>query len=166
MELTFIRLAATPLIAAALVTLASASHAQEFKKGSLVIEKPYATATAPGQPNGAIFIKEIKNAGTEADELIGARSAAAKSVEVHRMSMENNVMSMREIAAIAVPASGKVSMDRGAKDGFHLMLMGLVNPLKDGETFAATLIFRKAGEVPVTVAVEKLKAPGHHSHQH
>lgn len=162
---TLSRFAVTPLITAALFAVSASAQAQEFKKGALTIEKPYATATAPGQPNGAIFIKEIKNAGAEADELIGAKTSASKAVEVHRMSMENNMMAMREIAGIAIPASGKVSMDRGAKDGFHLMLMGLAKPLQEGESFSATLIFRKAGEVPVKVSVEKLKAAGHnHAH--
>jgi copper(I)-binding protein len=163
--MSFARSCFAPLITAAGLAITVAAHAQEFHKGSLAIEKPYATTTAPGQPNGAIFIKEIRNAGKEADELIGAKSSASKSIELHRMSMENSVMSMREIPGIAIPAAGKVSMDRGSKDGFHLMLMGLARPLKEGESFSATLVFRKAGEVPITVSVEKLKTASH-GHRH
>lgn len=153
------------LMATSLSLVVIGAQAREFKKGALTIEKPYATATAPGQPNGAIFIKEIRNSAAQADELIGATSAASKTVEVHRMSMENNVMVMREIPGIAVPASGNVSMDRGSKEGFHLMLMGLAKPLKEGDRFSATLIFRKAGEVTITVPVTALKASGHDHHQ-
>lgn len=151
-------------IAASSFALTMHAQAEEFRKGEITIDRPYATTTAPGQPNGAIFIKEIRNAGRQPDELIGGRSPVSKSVEVHRMSMENNVMVMREIPGIAIAASGKVSMDRGGRDGYHLMLMGLTQPLKEGDTFAATLVFRNAGEVPVKVRIEKPKAMSGHQH--
>lgn len=152
-------------LAAALCAFTLHAQAQEIKKGSLTLIKPYAMASAPGQPNGAMYIQEIRNASSQADELIGARSAQAKSMEVHRMSMENNVMTMREITGIPIAASGKIAMDRGNKEGYHLMLMGLASPLKEGETFQVTLLFRHAGEIQVNVAIEKPKASGHH-HQH
>lgn len=146
----------------ALGTPSAGASDRETRKGSLEIEHPYAIATAPGQPHGAIFIKEINNRGSTADQLIGARSSIAKSVEVHQMSMDNNVMKMREIPAIEVPAKGKVSMQQGSKNGYHLMLMNLAKPLKEGERFKATLVFKQAGEIDVDVAVEK----SHHGHRH
>lgn len=135
---------------------------REVRKGSLEIEQAYAIATAPGQPHGALFIKEINNRGSTADQLIGARSSIAKSIEVHQMSMDNNVMKMREIPAIEVPAKGKVSMQQGNKNGYHLMLMNLAKPLKEGERFKATLVFKQAGDIDVDVTVEK----SHHGHRH
>ncbi|MBU3724223.1 MAG: copper chaperone PCu(A)C [Burkholderiaceae bacterium] len=135
---------------------------QEYRKGSLEIEHPYATPTAPGQPHGALFIREIKNRGTTADQLIGGRVSIAKSVEVHQMIMDNNVMKMREIPGIEVPAKGKVSMKQGSKEGYHLMLMNLNAPLKEGDRLKATLIFKQAGELEVDVIVEK----SHHGHGH
>ncbi len=157
-----------PLMAAAaaltLIMSAAAPQAwaRDYRKGSLEIEHPYATTTAAGQPHGAIFIKEIKNRGTTADQLIGARASVAKSMEVHQMTMENNVMKMREIPAIEVPAKGKVSMQQGSKEGYHLMLMNLNKPLKEGDRFKATLVFKQAGELEVDVVVEK----PHHGHGH
>lgn len=151
--LTLILSAAAPRVLAA-----------EYRKGSLEIAHPSATATAAGQPHGAIFIKEIKNLSNTADQLIGARSSVSKSIEVHQMTMDNNVMKMREIPAIELPAKGNVSLQQGSKNGYHLMLMNLNKPLKEGDRFKATLIFKQAGELEVDVVVEK---PQHsHGHRH
>jgi periplasmic copper chaperone A len=157
---------------AMLLSLHSAVSASDNKSKTIEIEKPYATSTAPGQPHGAVFIHEISNKGSKADELIGGRSAVAGSVEVHKMEMSNNTMRMREIPAIAIPANGKTSLDKGSKDGFHLMLMNLKQPLKAGEKIPMTLIFKQAGEINITVPVEKPSSRGHHgehghgSHKH
>lgn len=155
---------ATILSTTVLLALLSPAHAAQFTKGNLTVNDPVATPTAPGQPNGAVFIQEIRNSGKAADELIGARSPASKSMEVHRMSMDNSVMKMREIPAIAVPANGKVSMQRGNPEGYHLMLMNLNKPLKEGDKFPVTLIFRNAGEQEVTVEVKRAQGMGHGGH--
>ncbi len=140
--------------------------AQEFKKKDLVIERPHAMATAPGQPHGAVFVKTIVNNGGVTDQLIGGRTAVSKSVEVHRMEMSNNVMKMREIPAIDLPGKSKVDLGRGNKEGYHLMLMNLKAPLKDGDKIPMTLVFKHAGEVEVTVVVEKPSMHGHGGHKH
>ncbi len=155
------------VFAAAFVTgISGYAVAKEFSKGSLVIEHPHAMATAPGQPNGAIFFKSISNKGTSADQLIGSRATVSKTIEIHRMEMDNNIMRMREISGIELPANSKVTMARGSKDGYHLMLMNLKAPLKEGEKFPVTLIFKNAGEVEVTVAVERPSGSAHGSHKH
>jgi periplasmic copper chaperone A len=140
--------------------------ATEFSKGGLLIDQPHAMATAPGQPHGAVFFKSISNQTTQSEQLIGGRAAIAKSVEVHRMDIENNVMRMREIKGIELPANSKVMLGRGNREGYHLMLMNLKSPLKEGERFPVTLIFRNAGEVEVTVTVEKPAMHMHGGHKH
>lgn len=80
------------------------------------------------------------------------------------MVMDQNVMKMREIPGIEIPAKGRVSMDRGAPEGYHLMLMNLNRPLVDGERFPMTLIFQQAGEVEVEVEIVKARAG--HSRKH
>ncbi len=154
------------LSATVMLGLLPLAQAAQFTKGNLVVEDPVAMPTAPGQPHGAIFIQEIRNSGKAADELIGARSTVSKTMEVHRMSMDNNVMKMREIPAIPVPANGKVSMQRGNPDGYHLMLMNLNKPLKEGDKFPVTLIFKNAGEQDVTVEVKKAGGMGHGHMKH
>jgi len=152
------------LIASTLTLHDARAHEREYRKGSLEIEHVYATATAPGQPNGAVFIKRLKNSGNASDRLVGGKSNAAKSVEVHQMVMDQNVMKMREIPGIELPARGRISMDRGSRDGYHLMLMNLTRPLVEGERFNMTLVFQQAGELEVEVEV--LKPRGAHGHRH
>lgn len=158
-------------LTAILIVAGSAGLAQaqtvEFQKGSMTVVAPTATPTAPGQPHGAIFIQSIRNTGAQADQLIGARAEVAKSMEVHRMTMDNNVMKMREIPHIDVPAKGDVSLAKGSRNGYHLMLMNLKQPLKQGDQFPVTLIFKQAGEQQITVTVEPPKAAsGHGMHRH
>ncbi len=70
--------------------------------------------------------------------LVGASSPVAKVVEVHEMAMDNGVMKMRAIPKLALPAGKTVDLKPG---GYHVMLMDLTQPLKDGETVPVTLIF-------------------------
>ena len=60
-------------------------------------------------------------------------------------------MKMREVPNIALPPAAKITMQPG--NGYHLMLFGLRQPLKVGETFPMTLTFEKAGKTDVTVTV-------------
>jgi copper(I)-binding protein len=89
------------------------------------------------------------------------------------MQMDGNVMRMRAVAAIDLPARTEVRLRHGsaaaASEGHHLMLNGLKAPLKDGDRFAVVLQFRRAGEREVMVWVQtpKSRDVGHGgSHQH
>lgn len=138
------------LAALSLSAVALASHAHSFKLGELTIGHPYARATAPGQPAGGAYLS-VSNAGTTGDKLVSASADVAKSVELHEMKMEGDVMRMREVSAVEVPAGKAVELKPG---GLHIMLMGLKAPLKQGDKFPLKLKFEKAGEVTVTVNVE------------
>ncbi|TFV90878.1 copper chaperone PCu(A)C [Oxalobacteraceae bacterium OM1] len=144
------------LVAAAL--FAGAVQAHEFKAGDLRIGHPHARATVAAQPTGAAYLS-IQNKGKAADRLIAASTPVAQSVEIHSMKMDGNVMRMREVAAIEVPAGGKVSLAPGAD--YHLMLVGLKQPLKLDDAFPLTLTFEKAGKVEVSVTVDGAAAGGH-----
>jgi copper(I)-binding protein len=97
----------------------------------------------------------IRNTGNEADRLIGGEVGFAKKVEIHEMSMENDVMKMRELpGGLEIPAGGEVELKPG---GFHVMFIGLDGQLKDGETRPATLIFEKAGSIDVDFNVQTIQ---------
>lgn len=152
------------LVVAALLVIAAPLHARDFSAGKLTIEQPTARPTRPGQPSGAAYVS-IDNRGNASDRLIGASSPVAGKTEIHTMSMEDNVMRMREVDAITIDAGAKIVMRPGA--GYHLMLLELKKPLKAGEQFPLTLRFANAGEVPVTVEVSdqigKSRHEGHDS---
>ncbi len=151
-------------IAGATLALAALSAvAHSFKLGEIDIGHPYARPTREGQMVGAGYLK-LANKGP-VDRLVSATSPAAGSVEIHSMSMEGDVMKMRQIDAIEIATGQTVELKPG---GYHLMLMGLKAPLKVGEKFPLTLKFEKSGEVVVTVNVEepksKSEATGAHKH--
>ena len=150
------------LASAALLMAAPVSFAHGFKVGQLDIEHPYAIASVQGQAVGGVFFKHIANKGDKADRLLSASVATsvAASTEIHVMSTENDVMRMRQIKAIELPAKTTVPMTRGLKkNGYHVMLMGLKIQLKVGDTVPLKLTFQHAGTIEVLVNIEALK-PG------
>ena len=136
----------------ALCAVGLLAHAQQFKLGGITIDHPYARATATGQSVGGGFLT-IVNKGAD-DRLLSATAAVSRSVELHTMKMEGDVMRMRQVDAIAVPAGQTVELKPGA---LHMMFIGLKAPLKAGDTVPVTLKFERAGEVTVQVSVQ---APG------
>ena len=141
------------ITALAFATLGAAAHG--FKVGAIDIGHPFARPTNAGQQVGAGYLKLV-NQGA-ADRLMSASSPAAASVEMHTMAMEGDVMKMRQVDAIDLPAGQTVELKPG---GYHLMLMGLKAPLKAGDKLPLTLKFEKAGAVLVTVNVESPKGGG------
>ncbi len=138
--------------------IASSAHASnETKVGALKIENPQARSTVPAQKMSGGFMK-IENDSNAADKLISASSSVSKSMELHTMSMDNNVMRMREVKSIDLPAKSKVELRPG---GLHLMFIDLNKQLKAGEIIPVKLKFEKAGEVEVKFQVMGNKPPDH-----
>lgn len=151
----------TLLLASVLVTTSVIADNDEIKLGSLKIEDAKARATVPAQKMSGGFMK-IENKGG-ADKLLAASSSVSKTMELHTMSMEGNVMKMREIKAIEIPANGKVELKSG---GLHLMFIDLKEQLKPGSTIKVKLKFQKAGEVEVPFKVMGHPAHGEPGHDH
>lgn len=141
------------VLAAAL--LATPAWARDYTLGALKIGHPWARATAPTAPTGGGYLT-ITNTGTAPDKLVSVSSPAAKTIEVHEMKMEGNVMRMRELpGALEIAPGATVTLAPG---GFHLMMMGLKAPLKQGEKVPLTLSFEKAGKIDVELDVEAMGA--------
>lgn len=155
------------LIISAAVFLSFSHNSYAEQAGNLHVDRAYARATMPGQTSGGAYVT-IENKGKDADKLISASSPAAKSVEIHTMAMDGNVMRMREVPHIDITAGSKITMKPG--DGYHIMLIGLKQPLKAGDKVPLTLTFEKSGKVEIEALVEQkdLKATKekmmHHGH--
>jgi periplasmic copper chaperone A len=139
-----------PVIAVVLLA-AGAALAQT---GQLRIENAWARATPGGSQTGAAYMT-IQS--PNADRLVAASSPVARKAQLHMMEMSGMVMKMRALAGVDIPAGQPVSLTPG---GMHMMLLGLKQPLKAGQSFPLTLRFAKAGERTVNVAVEKVGASG------
>ncbi len=147
------------LQAAALVLATFAAQAHDFKAGAITIGHPYARATAAGQPTGGGFMKFVNAGGN--DKLLSVSAEVSKTVELHEMKMEGDVMRMRQVDGIELQAGKTVELKPG---GYHVMFVGLKAPLKAGDKFPLKLKFEKAGDVTVEVNVE---VPGaDHSMKH
>ena len=130
-------------------------QAQEAKVGSIKVEQAYTRSTVPGQMAAGGFMK-IENKGV-ADQLVSASSPVAGEVQLHEMAMEGNVMKMRQVKDITVPAGGAVELKPG---GLHLMFMNIKAPLTAGESVPVKLKFAKAGEVEVKMPVNAMGQSG------
>ena len=86
------------------------------------------------------------------DRLIGASSDIAKVVEIHQSKMNDGIMSMQEVDGLNLPKGTLVELK---PQSYHLMVMGLVKPLIETESYSFTLEFEKAGKVEVEVPVRK-----------
>ncbi len=158
------------LAALALIGLAGAALADHYRHGELVIDQPWARATAPQQANGGAYLT-ITNEGTSPDRLLEARSPVASRVELHTHDVDSEgVMRMRHVEAIDLPAGEATALRPG---GLHVMLIGLEDRLAEGEAFPLTLVFEAAGAVEVEVQVEAVTfgigdhdAHGHDHHHH
>jgi copper(I)-binding protein len=143
-----------PATLAAALLMAGLASAHEYTAGDLKIIHPTARPTAVADVPGAGYLS-IQNNGKTADTLLGASSSLAKRVEIHEMSMDGGVMSMRALPqGVTIPAGGRIELSPG---GSHLMLLGLSKQLAPGDTVPLTLEFAKAGKVNVELHVEAAK---------
>jgi periplasmic copper chaperone A len=123
--------------------------------GDIQIASPWSRATAKGAAVGAGYLT-IVNKGAAPDKLVSAATKAASSVEIHAMSMDNGVMTMRALPdGLDIKPGETVTFKPG---GYHLMLMGLTKPLVQGDKVEMTLTFAKAGPVTVTLPVGAIGA--------
>ena len=119
-------------------------------------------ATTAGMPSSAAYLK-ITNNGISNDQLIAARAAIAKRIEIHSMEMDNGVMRMRAInSGLSIAAGDSLTLTPG---GYHIMLMGLYTDLAPGTKHEIILVFEKAGEIKITATANRpedimMKMPG------
>lgn len=140
------------LIFALLISSLLSLSAPFVNAQSVQIKDAFARATHPGQSVGGGYLT-IENPNTSADKLMSVTYVKASSVQIHEMKMEGDKMIMRDIGSLVIPAKSKVELKPG---GYHLMLMGLKEPLNDGEVLAITLQFEKAGKVDVSMPVRAM----------
>lgn len=129
-------------------------HSHGHATGPIQAEAGWSRAAGAGRV-GAGFLT-LRNSG-EADRLVSARADIARTVELHTHIREGNVMRMRPVEAIDLPSGQSVTLAPG---GLHLMLIDLKQPLRQGDSVPVTLVFEKAGEIQVTLAVQSAGARG------
>lgn len=129
------------------------------------VSKAWTRATAPGQDSASV---QLTITSKKDATLIGVASGSAQSGEIHSMVMEGDVMKMRALESLPLPAKTPVTL--GA-DGNHLMLIGLKNPLKAGRKlpFALTVKFADGSTtiLRVLAVIKPLETTSEgHEHHH
>ena len=155
------------ILIAALVWAAAGSALAQVN-----VSSAWARSTVPGQSGTGAFMTIVSKDG---GKLVGAASAVAGVVELHEMAMDNNVMKMRAIPALDLPAGREVQLKPG---GYHVMLLDLKGQVKAGDVVPVTLVLEgkdgqrstldiKATARPLGGAAAGAAAPaaaGDHSH--
>ena len=128
-------------------TLLALAAASVFVNGLVLAQTPSANvevkdawvrSTVPGQMGTGAFMKIIAKVGTQ---LVGVSSPVAGVGEVHEMKMEGDVMKMRAVPLLDLPAGKAVELKPG---GYHVMLMDLKQPLLKDTKVPLILTFKDA----------------------
>src|SRR5262245_27468995 len=98
------------------------------------VKNAWARSTVPGQTVGGVYL-EVSSA--EPARIVGVRSTASKSAEIHSLSMDGGMMKMRRLEKVDLPPGEIVRLAPG---GNHIMLLNLKQPLVAGERVPVTLI--------------------------
>ncbi|WP_139024783.1 copper chaperone PCu(A)C [Bradyrhizobium sp. STM 3843] len=140
-----------------LLLLSATARADDIKAGDLVISQAWSRATPGGAKVGGGYLT-IENKGSAPDRLVAVSGDIAGKIEIHEMAVTNGVMTMRPLEqGLAIEPGKTVTLAPG---GYHLMMMELKNPLKQGDKLPLTLEFEKAGKVAVTLDVQAVGAKG------
>jgi copper(I)-binding protein len=143
------------------MSVAIFAQAEDIMAGDLMLHDLWMKATNGNKPVTGGYLM-IHNHGDSDDRLIGVEAAFAGKSEIHEMNMVDDVMQMRPlIDGLAVPAGEHVMLAPG---GYHLMFMQLKEPIAAETSYSVTLIFDKAGRVPVTLLAKDIKDSYSHSH--
>ncbi|NAN53492.1 copper chaperone PCu(A)C [Pseudomonas protegens] len=128
------------------------------------VDNAWVRATVAGQHASGAFMDLTASSDSK---LVEVQSPVAKNVQIHQSSMHNDVMSMQQVDAVALPAGQKVSLDT---HGYHVMLMELTGQIKAGDIVPLTLTVENAKGEKETIKVEAqaraLNAPDHSMMKH
>ena len=141
---------------ALLAVAAFAAHAQT------TVKDPWVRGTVAGQKATGMFGQVTSTTG---GKLVAASSPMAGVVEIHEMAMDGNVMKMRAVSGLELPAGKAVDLKPG---GYHVMLMDLKQDLKPGDAVPVTLVIEGPGgkreSVEIKAPVKALAASSDHKH--
>ncbi|MDP6352796.1 MAG: copper chaperone PCu(A)C [Alphaproteobacteria bacterium] len=119
----------------------------------IIAGNAWSRATPPVVNIGAIYLT-IENRGGTADRIVGASTPAARRVELHLVTVTDDIARMRRVASIEIPPNEQVVFN---PNGYHLMLFGLRKPLQVGETLDLTIDFEKVGPISLRAEIRGLR---------
>ena len=124
------------------------------------VKNGWVRAMPPVAKNSAAYMKFSNNNASE-DQLISVSSSISEKAEIHEIVSIGDMLSMRKVELILIPAKGSVDLKPG---GYHIMLLGLKSPIKVGDLVQIHLTFEKAGKVSVSLPAQESAAMVHGNH--
>jgi copper(I)-binding protein len=156
-----IRASVAALLAALL--LSPAVHAHGVTAGAIEIIHPNIPQPAADAMAAAGYMG-ISNSGAAPDRLIGVETPVAQQAMLHQSTVDaDGVATMAHVEALEIPAGETVVLEPG---GYHIMLMGLTQPLTEGQMVPGVLIFESAGRVEVTFMIDPPGGADHSGMDH
>jgi len=116
------------------------------------IQHPYARATPPNAPTSAVFLV-VTNKDSIEKNIISASTPAAGKVELHTHVMDGDVMKMRQVDTISIPAMGTTELKPG---GLHIMLFELKQDFKEDGQIDVTINFANGESQTFTAKIKKV----------
>lgn len=140
--------------------LAATTAAQAQTAAPVKVDGAWARPVLQGQVSSGAYMTLT---ASEPLTLVGAASPAAAIVEIHEMKLEGDIMKMRAVDTLALPAGKPVEFKPG---GYHFMLMDLRAAFRPDSQVPLTLQFRDAQGKPRTLQVAvPVRAQGGHGHK-
>jgi copper(I)-binding protein len=112
----------------------------------IAVDDPWVRATVEGQTGSGAYMRLTSS---EDAQLVGASSPVAEHVEIHEMHTVNDMMTMRRVERLALPAHASVALDHD----YHVMFIGLKHQLLTGQQVPITLRVLDAKGKPRTVQI-------------
>lgn len=135
-----------------------------YANSDIMAHDAYARATPPNAPTSAIFA-QFMNQGDEDRYIVSVSTPAAGKVELHDVIHDGDVMQMRQIEKIKLPAHGMAELKPGS---LHIMLFDLKQPLAEGEKIDVEVTFANGEKLSFQAPVKKVMSgmkKMQHSHQ-
>lgn len=123
-----------------------------YAQSEISVHHAYARATPPNAPTSAVFA-EITNQGNQDRYIVAASTPAAGHVELHDVLKDGDVMKMRQVDMLTIPANGRLTLQPGS---FHIMLFDLRAPLQEGESIDVQLSLKNGERLSLSAPVKKV----------
>jgi copper(I)-binding protein len=134
-----------------LLVFSSALFAHGDQHKNISFSDPWIRLLPPTVMHTAAYVT-ISNSANKPDTLLNVSSTVVNSLSVHQTKNVDGMMKMLSADNLQIPANGKIDLAPG---GYHIMLMGLENPLAANQKIKMTFEFKNAGKIDAIFPVVK-----------
>lgn len=141
------------ILCAVFILVGSLGSAVSAMAAEVVIKDAWLRESIPGTENGAGYLT-LTNTGTESVTLVGASTEAARATEVHQHILRDGMMRMKRVPELTIEPNQSVVFQPG---GYHLMLFGVKNAFRVGDSIEFTLQFSDGARVNFAAEVQPIR---------